>query len=76
MCAVELVEDQAGQAPAPALTAATVKKAAEKGLILLSCGVNGNVIRFLSPLTICDETLNEGLDIFEQALTEAVAENT
>ena len=76
MCAIELVEDQTGQTPAPAITAATVKKAAEKGLIILSCGVNANVIRFLAPLTISDETLNEGLDIFEQALTEAVAENT
>jgi 4-aminobutyrate aminotransferase-like enzyme len=36
----------------------------------LSCGVYSNVIRFLAPLTISEELLNEGLDILEQALLE------
>ncbi len=68
MAAVELVTDRASKDPAAELTKALVNKAAENGLILLSCGVYGNVIRFLPPLTISDAVLNEGLDIIEKAL--------
>lgn len=68
MTAVELVKDRTSREPAPELTKALVAKAAEDGLILLSCGVYGNVIRFLPPLTISDAVLNEGLDIIEKAL--------
>jgi 4-aminobutyrate aminotransferase-like enzyme len=39
-----------------------VQAAARRGLVILSCGVNGNVIRFLAPLTISDALLSEGLD--------------
>ena len=49
-----------------------LKVANEHGLILLSCGTYGNVIRFLVPLTASDELVREGMDIFEAALTEAV----
>lgn len=45
--------------------------ALEKGLILLTCGVHGNVIRFLSPITIQDEVFGEALDILEASLIEA-----
>lgn len=48
-------------------------KALEKGLILLTCGVYGNVIRFLSPITIQDGVMNEALDILEGAIKEARA---
>jgi len=70
MIAVELVKDGDADKPDAALTAAIVKKAAEKGLILLSCGVRGNVVRFLPALTASDEILNEGLDILEETLNE------
>ena len=50
-----------------------MKVANEKGLILLSCGTYGNVIRFLAPLTASDAIVREGMDIFEASLTEAVA---
>lgn len=43
-------------------------KALEKGLILLTCGVYGNVIRFLPPLTVTDDVFTEALDILEDAL--------
>jgi 4-aminobutyrate aminotransferase len=43
-------------------------RALEKGLLLLSCGVYGNVIRFLFPLSISDAVMNEGLDILADAL--------
>jgi 4-aminobutyrate aminotransferase len=72
MCAIELVKDKASAEPAPQLTQALMKVANENGLILLSCGTYGNVIRFLAPLTASDELVREGMDIFEASLTEAV----
>lgn len=72
MCAVELVKD-AGGAPAPELTSTLLKVANENGLILLSCGTYGNVIRFLVPLTASDALVREGMDVFAASLTEAVS---
>jgi 4-aminobutyrate aminotransferase/(S)-3-amino-2-methylpropionate transaminase len=72
MVAIELVKDRSGHEPAPDLTKAVIAEAAREGLILLSCGVYGNVIRLLTPLTIPDEGLDEGLDILERALETAV----
>jgi 4-aminobutyrate aminotransferase len=72
MCAIELVKDAASAEPAPQLTQALMKVANENGLILLSCGTYGNVIRFLVPLTASDALVREGMDIFEASLTEAV----
>lgn len=72
MVAVELFHDAARKEPAADITKALVAKAAENGLVLLSCGVNGNVIRILAPLTASDAILNEGLDILESCLAEVV----
>jgi 4-aminobutyrate aminotransferase len=72
MCAIELVKDVASGEPAPQLTQALMKVANENGLILLSCGTYGNVIRFLVPLTASDTLVRDGMDIFEASLTEAV----
>jgi 4-aminobutyrate aminotransferase len=74
MCAIELVKDQKTHEPAPQLTQALLKAANARGLILLSCGTYGNVIRFLSPLTASDALVREGMDIFEASLTEAVTQ--
>jgi len=68
MMAIELVRDGDMTKPDADLTKALVGKAAENGLILLSCGVNGNVIRFLPALTISDALIVEGLDILEKSL--------
>jgi 4-aminobutyrate aminotransferase / (S)-3-amino-2-methylpropionate transaminase / 5-aminovalerate transaminase len=65
MLALELVEQTADAAKA--VTAA----AREKGLILLSCGLYGNVIRLLPPLSATDEELERGLAILEEALGDA-----
>lgn len=54
-----------------AVAAATVTAARARGLILLTCGLDGNVIRLLPPLTISDEDAELGLDILEAALREA-----
>ncbi|MGV1754167.1 4-aminobutyrate--2-oxoglutarate transaminase [Agrobacterium sp. CG674] len=50
------------------------ERALEKGLILLTCGVYGNVIRFLAPITIEDDVFNEALGILETTLRECAAE--
>jgi 4-aminobutyrate aminotransferase/(S)-3-amino-2-methylpropionate transaminase len=73
MIAVELVEDGDAGKPAADLTKALVGKAADNGLVLLSCGVYGNVIRFLPALTISDELIEEGFDIFEMCLDALLA---
>lgn len=50
------------------------EKALDKGLILLTCGVYGNVIRFLAPITIQDEVFSEALDILEDVLRDCASE--
>jgi 4-aminobutyrate aminotransferase len=72
MLAVELVKDRVSHEPAADLTKKLVYACADAGLIVLSCGVNGNVIRFLPPVTISDAVLNEGLDIIEATLGRLV----
>ena len=73
MAAFELVESKESRTPKPELAAAVTKKAKEKGLILLSCGMYGNTLRFLMPVTIEDNVLEEGLAIVEESLKEAGA---
>jgi 4-aminobutyrate aminotransferase / (S)-3-amino-2-methylpropionate transaminase / 5-aminovalerate transaminase len=52
---------------------AIVDAAFDRGLLLLSCGLYGNVIRLLPALTISDEELGEGLALLEESLTAAAA---
>ena len=54
------------------MTVALNRKAAENGLILLSCGLYGNVVRIMVPLTASDAIVDEGLDIIERSLREIV----
>ena len=72
MCALELVKNQSSHEPDAALTASLLKAANERGLILLSCGTYGNVIRFLVPLTASDALVKEGMDIFSESLIDAI----
>ncbi|WP_227369799.1 4-aminobutyrate--2-oxoglutarate transaminase [Halomonas sp. M20] len=72
MAAFDVVSDKANHTPDAELTAALCKKVRENGLILLSCGMYGNTVRLLMPVTIEDKVLEEGLDIIEQALKELV----
>jgi 4-aminobutyrate aminotransferase/(S)-3-amino-2-methylpropionate transaminase len=69
MVAFDLVKTRGTSEPDPDATKRVLAKARENGLILLSCGVYGNAVRLLMPLTISDEQLDEGLDILETALT-------
>jgi 4-aminobutyrate aminotransferase / (S)-3-amino-2-methylpropionate transaminase / 5-aminovalerate transaminase len=73
MLALELVAGDDSRTPAPELVAATVASARERGLLLLACGLYGNVIRLLPPVTIDDDELAQGLDALEAALREAAA---
>lgn len=70
MIAIELVEDGDADRPDPALTKEVLARARDKGLLLLSCGVRGNVIRFLPPLTIQDDLIDEAMDILEDVFDE------
>ena len=70
MVAFELVTERGTHTPDPAATKALVAKAEENGLVLLSCGVFGNAIRILVPLTASDELVEEGLGIIERSMIE------
>ena len=67
MVAVELVEDRKTKSPNKDATQKILSYANENGLLLLSAGIKGNVIRFLTPLVITDEELEKGLAILEDA---------
>ena len=73
MVAIELVKNRDANAPDAELTKALTQAAGRKGLVLLSCGVRANVIRFLAPLTIPEALLDEGLQIVEDCLKELTA---
>ncbi|WP_461172152.1 4-aminobutyrate--2-oxoglutarate transaminase [Arthrobacter sp. Z1-9] len=67
MLAIELV--QAGsKEPNPELTKAVAAACLKEGVIILTCGTYGNVIRLLPPLVITDELLNDGLDVLSAAI--------
>ncbi len=68
MCAFELVQDHKTKTPDKTLTANLCTEANKRGLLLLSAGTYGNVIRVLMPLVITDEQLEEGLTIIEESL--------
>lgn len=69
MIAVELVKPGTLE-PDAELTKALCAGAHAAGVIVLSCGTYGNVLRFLPPLAISDDLLNEGLDILAQLLSD------
>jgi len=70
MWALELVKDRATRAPAKEETNAVTQKAYERGLITITAGTYGNVLRTLMPLVITDAELGEGLDVLESALAD------
>ena len=67
MIAVELVKSGSCE-PDADLTKALCAKAHAQGVLVLSCGTFGNILRFLPPLSISDELLTEGLDVLAEAL--------
>jgi 4-aminobutyrate aminotransferase/(S)-3-amino-2-methylpropionate transaminase len=73
MVAIELFQTRDDRAdlhqPDAELTRRVVAEAAQRGLILLSCGNHGNVIRILVPLTASDTLLDEGLSVLAQSFS-------
>ena len=67
MVAVEFNDPETGKV-SPEFTREVQQKAMKEGLLLLSCGVNGNVVRFLYPLTITDQLFDKALAILARAL--------
>ncbi len=74
MVAAEFVTDFETGTPDPAFTKALIAHALQRGLILLACGMHGNAVRIMVPLTASDSIIDEGLTLFEAALADAVAE--
>ncbi len=72
MMALELIEDGDINKPNADLTKKILSEAYKRGLVALTCGFRGNVFRFLPALTISDDIINEGLDIFEESFMAAV----
>lgn len=75
MVAFDIVKRRGTVEPDADATKRVVQAALAEGLILLSCGVNGNTIRILNPLTISDQLLDEGLIKLANAMTSAAANN-
>jgi 4-aminobutyrate aminotransferase/(S)-3-amino-2-methylpropionate transaminase len=70
MIGMELVSDRATRAPDKALTGRLLAAALARGVVLLNAGTYGNVVRVLTPLTIADDVLEEGLAAMGGALEE------
>jgi 4-aminobutyrate aminotransferase/(S)-3-amino-2-methylpropionate transaminase len=74
MLVVEFVKDRKTKEPDMDFAMAVIKKCVSNGLILIRAGLYTNCIRFLPPIVITDEQLNEGMDVIEQAIADVLAE--
>lgn len=68
MIAMELVKDSDPNRPNPELTKALVLEGAKEGLLMLSCGLRSNVVRFLPALSASDEIIDEAMDRLESLM--------
>jgi len=73
MCAFELVRDRETREPSGAETKELAQYAYEHGLITITAGTLGNVMRILVPLVVTDEQFDEGLDVLEAGLAHVAA---
>jgi len=72
MCAVEFVKDPLTKEPDKELTGRIVSECHKQGVIVLNAGLYSNILRFLSPLVITDEQLDEALDVIESVIKKLV----
>jgi 4-aminobutyrate aminotransferase/(S)-3-amino-2-methylpropionate transaminase len=72
MIAAEIVVP-GGTTPDPLATAAVSRACHERGLLTLTCGTDGNVLRFLPPLVMDAPTLERGLDILDAAVAHILS---
>lgn len=70
MCAIELVTDRTAKTPAKQQTGAVLTTCHQMGLLIISAGTFGNVIRLLAPLVATEEQIRRGLAILERALSD------
>lgn len=68
MVAIELVKDPKSRYPNKEAVATIIEKCFERGVLTIGAGIFGNVIRFLPPLVMTDDQLEQGLDVFAEAL--------
>ncbi len=73
MIGVELVKDRATREPDGALCEAVIQGCADQGLLVLSCGVDHNVIRWIAPLDVTSAEIDEALEIFARVLRSLTA---
>jgi 4-aminobutyrate aminotransferase/(S)-3-amino-2-methylpropionate transaminase len=74
MCAAELVAEPSTKEPLGADAMGTIARVAlERGVIVLTAGTYGNVVRLLPPLTIDETLLADGLDVLDEAVAEALS---
>lgn len=74
MNAIEIVTDRSSREPAGDLTSEIVRIALSKGLILVTAGPTRNVIRVLVPLSTSSDVIDEGMDILEESICEAMSQ--
>jgi len=72
MLGIEFVVEKKSKAPNPDIVKVIIENALKKGLLLMNSGIEGNVIRFLGPLCMTEAQLERGLEIFEEAIQEAL----
>ncbi|MEK3853539.1 4-aminobutyrate--2-oxoglutarate transaminase [Cytobacillus sp. FSL H8-0458] len=70
MCAIEFVKDQESKEPNKEIVQKILSKAHNRGLIIMSAGLYGNIIRLLSPLVTTNEQLIEGFSVLEEVIGE------
>lgn len=72
MVAAEFVTDPDTKEPAREIPSALIAACFRRGLLIISAGIFGNVVRFLPPLVVTDAQLEKGADIFAEALEEVL----
>lgn len=70
MCAIEFVTGDNTKEPNKELVQKILQSAHENGLIIMSAGIYGNIVRLLTPLVVTDDQLNEGFDVLLKVIHE------
>ena len=73
MCAVEFITDIESKNPNKEIIGKIAKESLQQGVIFISAGIYGNVLRFLPPLVMTDEQLEYGMDVLEKSLEKILS---